>query len=167
MAEWYSIAYSCHIVFIHSSVDEHLDCFHVLTVVNSAPMNSGIHGSFQIMVFSCYVPRTGIFGSYGDSIFNVLRNLHSVLHSGCSVQFSSVAQLCLTLCYPMNRSMPGLPVHHQLPGFTPTHVHQVSDAIQPSYPLLSPSSPAPNPSQHQSIFRWVNSSHEVAQVLEF
>ena len=69
-----------------------------------------------------------------------------------SVQFSSVAQLCLTFCDPMNRSMPGLPVHHQLPEFTETQVHRVSDAIQPSHPLSSPS-PAPNPSQHQSLFQ--------------
>ena len=66
-----------------------------------------------------------------------------------SVQFSSVAQSCLTHCDPMNCSTPGLPVHHQLPEFTQTHVHQVSDAIQPSHPPLSPSPPAPNPSQHQ------------------
>ena len=83
------------------------------------------------------------------------------------IQFSSVAQSCPTLCDPMNLSMPGLPDHHQLPEFTQTHVHWVSDAIQPSHPLLSPSSPAPNPSQHQSLFQWVNSSHEVAKVLEF
>ena len=70
-------------------------------------------------------------------------------------------------CNPMNRSTPGLPVHHQLPEFTQTHVHWVGDAIQPSHPLLSPSPPAPNPSQHQSFFQWVNSSHEVAKVLEF
>ena len=84
-----------------------------------------------------------------------------------SVQFSSVAQSCLTLCNPMNCSTPGLPVHHQLLEFTQTHVHRVGDAIQPSHPLSSPSSPAPNPSQHQSLFQWVNSSHEVAKVLEF
>ena len=66
-----------------------------------------------------------------------------------SVQFSSVAQLCPTTCDPMNRSTPGLPVHHQLPEFTKTHVHWVSDAIQPSHPLSSPSLPAPNPSQHR------------------
>ena len=77
------------------------------------------------------------------------------------------AQSCPTLCDPMNHSTPGLPVHHQLPEFTQTHVHWVSDAIQPSHPLLSPSPPAPNPSQHQSLFQWVNSSHEVAKVLEF
>ena len=67
----------------------------------------------------------------------------------------------------MNCSTPGLPVHHQLPEFTETHVHRVSHAIQPSHPLLSPSPPAPNPSQHPSLFQWVNSLHEVAKVLEF
>ena len=69
------------------------------------------------------------------------------------VQFSSVAQPCLTLCNPMNHSTPGLPVHHQLLEFPQTHVHRVSDAIQPSHPLSSPSPPAPNPSQHQSLFQ--------------
>ena len=82
------------------------------------------------------------------------------------IQFNSVAQLCPTLCDTMNRSTPGLPVHHQLPEFTQTHVHGVSDAIQPSHPLSSPSPPASNPSQHQSLFQWVNSSHEVAFFLE-
>ena len=84
-----------------------------------------------------------------------------------SVQFSSVTQSCLTLCDPMNHSTPGLLVHHQLPEFTQTHAHWVGDAIQPSHPLSSPSHPAPNPSQHQGLFQWVNSSHEVAKVLEF
>ena len=79
---------------------------------------------------------------------------------------SSVAQSCPTLCDPMNRTMPGLPVHHQLPEFTQTHVHRVGDAIQPSHPPLSPS-PAPNPSQHQGLFQRVSSSHEVAKVPEF
>ena len=80
-------------------------------------------------------------------------------------QFSSVAQSCLTLSDPMNRSTPGLPVHHQLLEFTQTQVHQVGDAIQPSHPLLSPSPPAPNPSQHQGLFQRVNSSYQVAKVL--
>jgi len=84
-----------------------------------------------------------------------------------SVQFSSVAQSCPTLYDPINHSTPGLPVHHQLPEFTQTHVHRVSDAIQPSHPPSSPSPPAPNPSQHQSLFQWVNFSREVAKVLEF
>ena len=70
-----------------------------------------------------------------------------------SVQFSSVAQSCLTLCDPMNCSTPGLPVHHQLLEFTQTLVHRVNDAIQPSHPLSAPSPPAPNPSQHQSLFQ--------------
>ena len=70
-----------------------------------------------------------------------------------SVQFSSVAQSCPTLCDPMNHSTPGLPVHHQLSEFTQTHVCGVSDAIQPSHPLSSPSPPAPNPSQHQGLFQ--------------
>ena len=83
------------------------------------------------------------------------------------VQFSSVAQSCLTLCDPMNHSTPGLPAHHQLPEFTQTYVHRVRDAIQSSHPLSSPSPLALNPSQHQSLFQWVNSSHEVAKVLEF
>ena len=83
------------------------------------------------------------------------------------VQFSSVPQLCPTLCDPMNRSIPGLPVHHQLPEFTQTHIYRVGDAIQPSHPQSSTSPPAPNPSQHEILFQWVNSSHEVAKVLEF
>ena len=70
-----------------------------------------------------------------------------------SVQFSSVAQSCLTLCDPMNRSTPGLPVHHKLPEFTQTQVHRVGDAIQPSHPVSSPSPPAHNPSQHQGLFQ--------------
>ena len=84
-----------------------------------------------------------------------------------SDQIRSVAQSCPTLCDPMNCIAPGLPVHNQLPEFTETHVHRVSDAIQSSHPLSSPSPPAPNPSQHQSLFQWVNSSHEVTKVLEF
>ena len=81
-----------------------------------------------------------------------------VLPKFSSVQFSSVAQSCLTLCNPMNCSMPGFPVHHLLPEFTQTHVHPVGDVIQPSHPLSSPSPPAPNSSQHQGLFQWVNSS---------
>ena len=92
-------------------------------------------------------------------------------------QFSSVAQLfkmaissaqsCPTLWDPMNCSTPGLPIHHQLPESTQTHVYRVSDAIQPSHPLSSPSPLAFNLSQHQGLFQWVSSSHQVAKVLEF
>ena len=87
-----------------------------------------------------------------------------------SVQFSSVAQSCPTLCNPMNCSMPGLPVHHQLPEFTQTHIHRVSDTIQPSYPLSSPSPPAPNPSQHQGLFQlftWGGQSNGVSALASF
>ena len=84
-----------------------------------------------------------------------------------SVQFSSVVQLCPTLCNPMNAARPGLPVHHQLPEFIQTHVHCVSDAIQPSHPLSSPSPPALNLSQHQGLCKWVSSPHQVTKVLEF
>ena len=84
-----------------------------------------------------------------------------------SVQFTSVSQSCPTLSNPMNRRTPGLIVHHKLPEFTQTHVHRVSDAIQPSLLLSSPSLTVPNPSQHQGLFQWVNSSYEVAKVLEF
>ena len=91
---------------------------------------------------SCYRPKKSCV--YGYIVTSVQFS---------SVQFSSVAHWCPTLCDPMNRSMPGLPVHHQLPEFALTHVHRVSDAIQPSHPLSSPSPPAPNPSQHQSLFQ--------------
>ena len=83
-----------------------------------------------------------------------------------SVQFSSASQLCLTLCNPMDCNMPGFPVHHQLQELSQIHVHQVSDAIQPSHPLSSPSPPAFNLSQHQGLFQSVSSSHQMAKVLE-
>ena len=84
-----------------------------------------------------------------------------------SFQFSSVVQSCPTLRNPMNRSTSGLPVHHQFPEPTQIHVHWVGDAIQSSHPLSSPSLPTLNLSQHQGLFKWVNSSHQVPKVLEF
>ena len=81
---------------------------------------------------------------------STVKDIH-IQYSFSSVQFSSIAQSCPTLCGPMNHSMPGLPVCHQLLEFIQTHIHRVSDAIQPSHPLSSPSPPAPNPSQHQSL----------------
>ena len=90
-----------------------------------------------------------------------------------SVQFSSVAQSCPTVCDTMNRSIPGLPVHHQLPEFTQIHAHRVSDAIQPSHPLSSPSPSAPNPSQHQEsfpmsqLFAWGGQSTGVSALASF
>ena len=106
-----------------------------------------------------------------NSIFSLLRFLWEKFLSGLfiisSVQFSSVAQSCPTLWDPMNRSTPGLSVHRQLLEFTQSHVHRVGDAIQPFHPLSSPLPPALNPSQHQGLLQWVNSSYEVAKVLEF
>ena len=81
--------------------------------------------------------------------------------------FSSVSQSYPTLCDPMNCSMPDFTVHHQLPKFAQTHVHRVGNAIQPSHPLLSSSPHALNLSQHQGLFQWVSSSHQVAKILEF
>ena len=103
----------------------------------------------------------------------LLRNLYAgqeaTVRTGheTSVQFSSVAQSCPTLCDPMDYSMPDLPVHHQLLEFAQTHIHWVSDTIQPSHPLLSPSPPTFNLSQHWGLFKWVSSSYQVAKVLEF
>ena len=101
--------------------------------------------------------RNDVFSGNDPCWFGSCLNIMSV---------SSVAQSCLTLCDSMNRSTPGLPVHHQLLEFTQTHVHWVGDAIQPSHPLLSPFPPALNLSQHRGLFKWVSSSHQVAKVLE-
>ena len=139
---------------------------------------SSVHGIFQARILE-WVAIPFFRGSSWprgrtrfSCIFCIGRQiLYHQCHLGSphilSVRFSSVAQSCPTLCDPMNHSTPGLPVHHQLPELTQIHVHRVSDAIQPSHPWSSPSPPAPNPSQHQSLFQWVNSLHEVAKVLEF
>ena len=97
-------------------------------------------------------------------VINLNKELRFWVHS---VQVSSVAQSCLTLCDPMNCSMPGLPIHHQIPESNQTHVHRVGDAIQPFHPLSSPSPPTLTLSQHLSLFKWVSSLHQVAKVLEF
>ena len=113
----------------------------------------------QIPYFSVYQTLLNNFSLLKISNTNI------TLH--CTIQFSSVAQSCPTLCSPMDCSTPGLPVHHQLPEFAQTHVHWVGDAIQPSYPLLSPFPPTFNLSQHQGLFQWVSFSHQVDKVLEF
>ena len=101
--------------------------------------------------------------SHTTCSFFVSGLIHLVFHC----YYFSVTQLCLTLCDPMNCSMPGFPVLHHPPELAQTHVHWISDAIQPSHPLLSPSPPAFNLSQHQDLFQWVDSLHQVAKVVQF
>ena len=130
-------------------------------IAHQAPLSMGF--SRQEYWSGLLFPLQGIFLTQGSNLC-LLHLLHWQVNSFTSEppilyknfqfsSFSSVAQSYPTLCDPMNRSTPGLPVHHQFPEFTQTHVHRVSDAIQPSHPLLSPSPPAPNPSQHQSLFQ--------------
>ena len=109
-----------------------------------------------------YMYAYGWFTVMAEANTTLLNNYPSVKIKKKMVPFSSLTQKCLTLCDPMNHSTPGLPVHHQLPEFTQTHVHWVGDAIQPSHPLSSPSPPTFSLSQHQGLFKWVNSSHQVA-----
>ena len=131
--------------------------------MDCSPLGSSVRGILQVRILE----RVAMPSSRG-TFLTQRSNPHlllgrQILHH----QFSSVAQSCPTLCDPMNCSMPGLPVHHHLLEFTHTHIHWVSDAIQPSHSLLFTFPPAPNPSQHQSLFQWVNSSHYLAKVLEF
>ena len=104
---------------------------------------------------------------FAYSVLTDISNNMTFSHPYSSVQFSSVTQSCLILCDPMDCSIPGLPVHHQLSEFTQTHARWVSDAFQKSHLLSSPSSPAFNLSQCQGLFKWVSSMHQVAKVLEF
>ena len=143
---------------------------------NSCPSSWWCHPAMlsSVIPFSCpqSLPASGSFPmsqhfTWGGQSIGVSALAPVLPKNTDTDQIRSVTKSCPTLFYPMNRSTPGLPVHHQLPEFTQTHVHEVSDVIQPSHPLSSPSPPAPNPSQHQSLFQWVNTSHEVAKVLEF
>ena len=140
-------------------------CLTLCNPIDCSPLGSSVHGVFQarILEWVAISFSMGIFLTQGSNP-GLLRS-RQTLCSLSSVQFSSVAQSCPTLFDPMNCSMPSLPVYHHLLEFTLTHVYRVSDAIQPSHPLSFPSPLAPNPSHHQSLFQWVNSSHEVAKPL--
>ena len=157
-------------------------CLTLCDPIDYSPPGSSLLGIFQARILEWVAipfsrgsswPRDRIQVSYiADRFF--LYNTHTcispvfqILFPYSSVQFSPVAQSCPTLCDPMNHNTPGLPVHNQRPESTQTHVHRVSDAIQPSHPLSSPSPPAPNPSQHHGLFTWVSSSHQMAKILEF
>ena len=130
----------------------------------TSPIELG-HSGFITSNLSHKVMFPSLFRQVTSEVFCSKASAFSFIHS--SVQFSSVAQSYPALCDPMNCSTPGLPVHHQLLESTQTHVHRVGDAISPSHPLSSPSPPALNLSQHQGLFKWVISSHQVAKVLEF
>ena len=143
---------------ISMDAEKHSIKFNIHTKVN-------IEGKYLNVIKATYYKPIANIIVNGEKLKNILLNTGtrqgyplSSLHFNIilevlgSVQFSLVAQSCPTLCNPMNRSTPALPVHHQLPEFTQTHVHRVGNAIQPSHPLSSPS-PAPNPSQHQSLFQ--------------
>ena len=121
--------------------------------------------SFHNLMVHVFLMLNNIPLSGCTTIYLFIHLLKEILVA--SPQFSSVAQSCLTLCDTMNHSTPGLPVHHQLQESTQTYVHSVGDAIQPSYPLLSPSPPALNLSQNQGLFKRVSSLDQVAKVLEF
>ena len=162
-------------------------CLTLFDPMDCSPLGSSVHGIPQVRVLewvaipssrgsSCPRDHTKISWLQAESLLSELpgkpkteTNQDQTEEANVYAQllpFSPVAQSCPTLCDPVNCSMPGLPVHHQLPEFTQTHLHRVGDAIQPSHPLSSPS-PALSLSQHQGLFQWVNSLHEVAKVLEF
>ena len=137
------------------------NCFKVM---NSFPSKGCFHWHLYSKNLKCCVSCKKTIYNHCNSRTVILWTDFYFRWWDSSVQFSSVAQSCPTLCDPMNRSTPGLPVHHQLPEFTQTHVHRVGDAIQPFHPLSSPSPPAPNPSQHQSLFQWVDDEISPVQI---
>ena len=130
-------------------------------------MSESVGTADQLLVTSDCNGLWALYEIHGHWGFAFSLSLPCWSQKAPSSQFSSVAQSCPTLCDPMNYSIPGFPVHHQLPELIQTHVHRVGDAIQPSHPLLSPSPIAFNLSQQQGLFKWVTSSHQVAKVLEF
>ena len=136
------------------------------TVGANPPDTKGHTGVPGVWPWVCYLTS----GKLCLSICKIKGGTES-MPQGCKNENSCSLQLSRSVMsdslWPMNRSMPGLPVHHQLPEFTQTHVHWVGDAIQPSHPLSSTSPPALYLSQHQGLFKWVSSQHQVAKVLEF
>ena len=127
-------------------------CLTLHDLMDCSPPSSSVHGNLQARILEGVAPSFSRLSSRPRNrgwVFYIAGRRFMI----SSDQIRLIPQSCPTLCDPMNRRTPGLPVHHQLPEFTQTHVHRVSDAIQPSHPLLSPSPTAPNPSQHQSLFQ--------------
>ena len=154
---------------IHLDINERKNLFIILRIeLIKIKTNQGVEKWANI---SCYFIQNMKANYLTMQIQWILLYRQNILFQMPTLCFSqwviSVAQSCPTLCDSMSCSTPGLPIHHQLPEFTQIHIHQVGDAIQPYQTLSSPSPPAPNPSQHQSLFQWVNSSHQVVKILEF
>ena len=147
---WIKKSFLCQICSIHSPIHD-FSVFNDLWHRNLNHVFIQIYLHFTLILCLSHMGRTSLTQN------DLQKNF----------QFSSVAQSCPTLCNPVNCRTPGLPVHHQLPEFTQTHVHWVGDAIQPSHLLSSPSLPTLNLSQDPGLFKWVTPSHQVAKVLEF
>ena len=139
----------------------------LLLLVGNVIRNKNLSMRCTYFYLNTFVSRLFLWSELGNTCYVYISIYFCICLSIYTYQFSSVTQSCLTLCEPMNRSTPGLPVHHQLLESTQTHVHWVSDAIQPSHHPSSPSPPALNLSQHQGLFQWVSFLHQVAKVLEF
>ena len=155
-------------VFVVILPKAHMDLHSRMSVSRWVITTSWLSGSWRSFLYSSSVYSCHLFLITFASVRSTLFLSYIVSVSAWNVPFSSVESLsCVWLFATMNRSMPSLHVHHQIPEFTQTRVHGVGDAIQPSHPLSSTSPPAPNRSQHQGLFQWVNSSDEVAKKLEF
>ena len=151
---------------IYKCLEVYLE-WHWLNVNDGYFWALGFQAVFEIFIFVLFYYLSNIYIYTYMNICVCNTKIVPCFKKGLKVNISSVAQSCPTLCNPMDCSTPGLPVHHQLPEFTQTHVHHVGNAIQPFHPLSSPPLPTFSLSQHQGLFKWVSSSHHVAKVLSF
>ena len=157
-----NIHYCTQLDFFEEKFYDLLSCnFQIYNTVLLTMSFYTLHEALTSSIVGWFAIRSSIGSHFARTLH------HDLFISSGPTPFSSDSHSCPTLCDPMNCSAPGLPVCHQLPESTKTHVHWVGDAIQPSHPLSSPIPPALNLSQHQGLFRWVSSSHQVAKVLEF
>ena len=157
---WVICMWTGHALHRITVVVKHYVCTTCLSQVCLTSIHSSLHLSSTDFFWACICERVKLSCSRWGS-FTLFCDTYY------SDQFSSVAQSCLTLCNPMDCSTPSFPVHHQLLELAQTYVHRVSDISQSSHPLSSPSPPAFNISQHQGLFEWLSSLHQMAKVLEF